>query len=79
MKFEEAMKLLKEGKKLYLSRPGYLVNQVIYYIDKHKRIHELTYDDDKQKWFDNWQIHFTFNVDDLFSDKWEEYKWKVED
>lgn len=82
MKFEEAMKLLKEGKKIYLSRPGYSVGSVgqkIYYINKHKKLHELTYCDVKQKWFDYCRLYLIFSVDELFSDEWEEYKWKEED
>lgn len=76
MKFEEAMKLLKEGKKIYLCTPCCLVKERIYYIDEHKRMHKVIFDDDEQKWYDSWQFHIEINSEFLFNDNWKEYNGK---
>lgn len=79
MKFEEAMRLLKEGKKLYFSRPYSLVHESIYYLDKNQDFHELTYDDDENKWFDHISTFIRINYEMLTSDNWEEYNWVKEE
>ena len=76
MKFEQAIKLLKEGKKIYLCTPCCLVKERIYYIDRDKRIHQVIFDDAEQKWYDMRELYLKINVEFLFDDNWEEYNGK---
>ena len=67
MKFEEALKLLKEGKKV----KRHLAGSVNYYISFDKSGCLLEYVNSNNKWFED---AYLLDKNDMLADDWEEYK-----